>query len=143
MNIWLCPIKPRNWRIIKSTKLFGVPKRGLKIFTRVRPDDLLIFHVLKPINGIVAICRVKSEVFENHRDIWGKGRYPFRVKIEFISNLTRNESKPIPLSFFFGEINDKEGIKVEPYLRNVWITKISNEQYKRLQKLFAGKADEI
>ena len=140
MNVWLCPVKPQNWRIIKNTQLFGVPKRALKTFVYVQSGDLLVFHVLKPINGIVTICKAKSEVFEDHRDIWGKERYPFRVRIEFIPDFTRNESKPIPLSFLFGKVNNKEGVKVEPYLRNVWITKISNEQYKKLRKLFINNA---
>ena len=138
MNVWLCVAKPKNWRIVRSAKLFGVPKRALKTFNLIRRGDLLVFHVLKPINGIVAACRVKSDVFESHQNIWGKDRYPFRVKIEFISNLTRNESKPIPLSFLFGKIDDEEGVTVEPYLRNIWITKISNERYKKLLQLFSA-----
>ena len=139
MNIWLCPVKPRNWRIIKSIKLFGVPKRGLKTFNRVRPSDLLVFHVLKPINGIVAICKVKSDVFEDHQDIWGKGRYPFRVRIEFIPDFTRNENQPIPLSSILGKIDSEEGIRIEPYLRNIWITRLSDKQYKRLKNSFVSQ----
>jgi len=139
MNIWLCPVKPRSWRIIKSNKLYGVPKRALKLFCRIQPGDLLVFHVLKPINGIVSVCKVTSEVFENHQDIWGRGRYPFRVKIEFIQHFTRNKEKPIPLSSVCGKINSQRGIIIEPYLKNVWITRISKNQYHRLTNLFANK----
>jgi predicted RNA-binding protein len=72
MNVWLCPVKPKSWRTARSKKVFGVPKRGLKIFRQVRPGDLLVFHVLKPLNGIVSICKVTSEIFEDNQDIWGK-----------------------------------------------------------------------
>lgn len=140
MNVWLCPVKPRNWRIIKSTKLFGVPKRGLKTFRRVEPGDLLVFHVFKPINGIVAMCKVKSNVFEDYEDIWGRDRYPFRVKVEFIPELTRNEDEPIPLCSFLGRIDDEKGIRIEPYLKNQWITHVSDKQYETLKKLF-GKQE--
>jgi len=133
MNIWLCPVKPKNWRTAKTNKLFGVPKRGLKIFRQVQTDDLLVFHVLKPAGGIVSICRVTSEIFEDHQDIWGKDRYPFRVRIE-LQEFIRDEDKPIPLSHLFGKTDNE--ITIEPYLRHVGITKISQEQFKKLKELF-------
>jgi len=78
MNVWLCPIKPKSWRIIKTFKVFGFPKHTSKVVSKVRPYDLIIFHVLKPVNGIIEICKVASEVYENHSDIWGKNRYPLQ-----------------------------------------------------------------
>jgi predicted RNA-binding protein len=136
MKVWLCPVKPRSWRIIKNTKLFGVPKTGLKTISLVRPGDLLIFHVLKPVNGIVAIAKVISEVFEDHQDIWGRHRYPFRIKIEFNSRFIKNEKECIPLRILFGKIQGKEDIWIEPYLKNIWITQISNTQYQKLKNHF-------
>lgn len=136
INVWLCPIKPKSWRIIKSEKVFGVPKSGLKVFSCAKPGDILVVYVLKPIDGIVALCKIKSEVFENHQDIWGKGRYPFRVKIELIPEFSRNESDPIPLGSFLGRIDREKGIRIEPFLKSVWITRISHKQYGKLKKLF-------
>jgi len=140
MNVYLCPVKPRGWRIIKSRKLFGTVAREIKTFRNVQPGDLLVFHVLKPVNGIVSVCKVISDVFENHEDIWGKGRYPFRVRIEFIPNLIRNEKNPIPIGSIFGQSGSEGAIKIEPFLKNVWITKMSQEQYEKLQKLFLIQA---
>jgi len=139
MNVWLCPIRPRSWRIIKAKKIFGAPKQQLDTFRQVQLGDLIVFHVLKPINGIVSVARVVSDVFENHHDIWGKNRYPLRVRIEFVPNLVRDEKKAIPISSIFGKIKNQNEIKIEPYLRYVWITKISQELYENLQKLFADK----
>ena len=85
------------------------------------------------------MCKVKSKVFENHQDIWGKGRYPFRVRIEFILNFTRNENQSLPLSSILGKIDSEEGIRIEPYLRNIWITRISDKQYKRLKNSFISE----
>lgn len=135
MNIWLCPVKPRSWRIIKSVKIFGAPRHASKILRQVRPGDLIVFPVFKAINGIIAVYRVTSEVYEGHQDIWGKDRYPLRVRIDLIPNLQRDKSNPLPLSSFFGEPFDKE-VKVEPFLKNIWITKVSREQYQILEDLF-------
>jgi len=139
MKIWLCPVKPRSWRIIKSNKLFGVPKRALKAFCRIRPGDLLVFHVFKPINGILSICKVTSDIFEDHQDIWGKNRYPFRVKIELIPKFMRDKNQPIPISLLFYKSKSSDEVKIEPYLRNVWITEITQKQYKRLEVLFKNR----
>lgn len=138
MNVWLCPVKPKSWRIIKNAKIFGAPRHASRTMKEVKPDDLLVFHVLKPINGIIAVCKVTSEVYEDHQDIWGKDRYPIRVRIEFVPNFQRDYNKPIPLTFFFGKPSDKE-VKVEPYLKNVWITKVSRDQYRILKDLFGNK----
>jgi hypothetical protein len=103
--------------------------------SQVKPNDLLVFHVLKPINGIVAVCRVTSRVYEDRKDIWGKDRYPLRVKIEFIQSLLIDKSTPIPISHFFDESTHNE-FKIEPYLKNVWITKLTKEQYDKVANAF-------
>jgi len=139
MNVWLCPVKPRSWGIIKKRALFGAPKQQLETFSNVKPGDLLVFHVFRPVNGIVSVYRVASEVFENYEDIWGKDRYPFRVCVEPIPHMLRDEDKPIPLSAIFGKGDKQSEIEIEPYLKNIWITKISERQYKNLQKLFAKR----
>ena len=62
MNVWPCPIKPRSWKVICKLKVFGVPSSALKIMHRVKLGDLLVFHVLRPVSGIVAIAKVASKV---------------------------------------------------------------------------------
>jgi len=32
--------------------------------------DLLVFHVLKPVNGVVAVGKVISQIFEDYENIW-------------------------------------------------------------------------
>jgi len=137
MNIWLCPVKP-SWLIIKRKMTFGAPAHAAKIMKRVEPDDLLIFHVFKPTNGIVAVGRVISDVYEDNQDIWGKDRYPLRVRVEFVQDLLR-EDNPVPLSSIFNQ-SSKSEVSVEPFLKNVWITKVSKEQYKRLLSSFKDNA---
>jgi hypothetical protein len=135
VNIWLCPVKPRSWQIVKKLKIFGMPRHASKVIEKVKSDDLLVFHVLKPVNGIVAICRVVSEVYEDNKDIWGKDRYPLRVRIDFVPGKQRDESNPIPLCSLFGS-HSKSEISIEPYLRNVWITDVTNKQYQLLERIF-------
>ena len=139
MNVWLCPIKPKSWRTVKTFKVFGFPKQASKAVIEVKSNDLIIFHVLKPVNGIVAICKVASEVYENHADIWGKNRYPLRVKIRFIPNFIRNENAAIPINLLFYKAEDSGEIRLEPYFKNVWIAKITQKQFKRLKALFKNK----
>jgi len=138
MNVWLCPVKPRSWRIIKRKMIFGAPTHAAKIMKRVEPDDLLIFHVFKPTNGIVAVGRVVSDVYEDNQDIWGKDRYPLRVRVEFVQGLLR-ENNPVPLSSIFNQ-SSKSEIAIEPFLKNIWIAKVSKEQYKRLLSSFKANS---
>ena len=101
MNIWLCPIKPRSWHKIKNHNIFGFPRHIAKVANEIKPNDLIIIHLLRPINGIVAICKVVSEVYESQKNLWGKDRYPLRVKIEFTPKFLRSSRKTIPLSSLF------------------------------------------
>ena len=115
--------------------MFGVPRRAHKIFSQVRSGDLLVFHVLRPTNGIVAIGKVISQMFEDNQNIWGKNRYPLRVKIKIIQEYLAGDNEPIPLSALMGAQNSE--MKIEPYLRNVWITKITKKQYQNLQNHYS------
>jgi len=137
MNVWLCPVKPKSWRVIKKSKVFGVPRNN-SLIERVRPGDLLVIHVFKPINGIIAICKVVSEVYEDYSDLWGKGRYPMRVKIHLDQKFLLDESNAIPLSYLFSK-NVSNDVEIEPYLRNIWITKISQDEYKILEEHFKNR----
>jgi hypothetical protein len=142
MNVWLCPIKTQSWHIIKKRKIFGAPTQVSRTMQQLRPDDLLVFHVLKPVNGVVAVAKVISNVYKDYEDVWGKARYPLRVKLEFVQQLCRDESNPISIGSFLGRIRDGE-IKIEPYLKNVWISKLSEGQYGRLAKLLASGKPKI
>jgi hypothetical protein len=82
MKVWLCPVKPRSWNIIRKKKVFGAPIRASEAMQLIRPGDLLAFHVLRPTHGIVAVYQATPRVYEDYEDIWGKERYPLRVKIE-------------------------------------------------------------
>jgi len=58
------------------------------------------------------------------------------VRINLSPNFQKDENDPIPLSSIFGKnLSDKE-VKVEPYLKNIWITKVSRDQYQILKNLF-------
>ena len=136
-SVWLYPIKPRNWRIIKKAKLLGFPKAAKKVVNEIKPGDIIVFHVLKPVNGIVAMGTVTSNVFEDYSDIWGTNRYPLRIKIEISDSHTRDEHNPVPISALMGS-TEKPEVEIEPYLRNVWIVKITEKQYKNLIRCFSS-----
>ena len=139
VNIWLCPVKPKSFRIIKTFKVFGLPKRAANIAKQIQIHDLIIFHILRPINGIVAVCEVVSGVYENHHDIWGKNRYPLRLKVEFIPDLIRHEKEPIHLSQLFYDTKSSDDIIIEPYMQGIYITRITPEQFEKLKAFFKQK----
>lgn len=135
MNIWLCPVKAWGWRIIKRENLFGAPKKVQKIMREVRIGDYLVFHVFRPVNGIVGVYEVTSALYEENSDIWGKDEYTLRVKITPIQNLIVGEKKSIPLSSIFGNVTINKEFSVEPFLKNIWIAKLSPWQFERTKAL--------
>ena len=136
MNSWICPVKPKSWKIIKKRGVFGAGRKV--IMQQLRIGDILYFHAFRPVNGIVGKARVSSELFKDNRDIWGKDLYRYRVKIEVLDDLLAKKRQPFQLSTFFDKVIDQE-ITVEPYLRNVSIVKISDDQSKLLLKFFEAQ----
>jgi predicted RNA-binding protein len=135
MNIWLCPVKPRSWQVIKNVKVFGVQRRAAKTINKVRLGDLLVFHSLRPVNGIVGVFRVASEVYEDNQDIWGPLKYPLRVRLEASPAFRVAIGNPIPISSLFG-YNNKADVVIEPCLKEVSLVKLSKGQFSILKKLF-------
>ena len=133
MNLWICPVKPKSWRITKKLGIFGAPNRAQKIMKQIKPDDLVIFHVVKPVNGIVAIGKVVSEVYRDGSDIYEGKNYPLRIKIDFDSTLKIREHNPIPLNTIFGNISEE--FSIEPYL-NIVLAPITKGQYENIRKVW-------
>jgi len=129
MNAWLVPIKPQSWRVVKSSGIFGLPKME----QRVRIGDFIIFYVLKSASGIVALGKIVSNAFEDHADLWGKNKYPFRFRVEIIFDCSEFGGKAVPLSVVYGKTSSPN-VSIEPFFHNVWITKISDQQYEKLKR---------
>jgi len=135
MNVWLCPIKARGWRVVKKTKVFGASSHARKLMAQLSLNDLLIFHILKPVNGIVAIGRVVSDLYIDNSDLWGKDRYPIRVKIELIPDYLRSNENAIPLDVLFGS-NPEDEFSVSPFLKNTWVAPVSQKQFENIKRVF-------
>ena len=73
----------------------------------VKIGDFLVFYVFKPVNGIVAIYKVVSDPFEDHEEIWGRERYPYRVRLEPIHDFVEVIREPIPLYLVLRTFNKK------------------------------------
>jgi EVE domain len=131
MNVWLCPIKKRSWQLIRRYNVFGAPKHAGKLMEEVKIGDSLIIYVLRPTNAILAIYRVKSEVHNENRDIWGRYRYPLRVDLEILHDFLKEGYKPLPLSCIYGG-NSRSNVSIEPFFKNVWLTKVGENQYESL-----------
>jgi hypothetical protein len=146
--------------VIISTRRYDVDLLWEPIFTLLGRKDILSeirrFPTVDQIEEVIgnSVCAIfideienwygsfnpqtQADLIEDHKDVWGKNRYPFRVKIEFIPSLITTEDKPIPLSSLFGKVDINGDIRIEPYLKNVCITRISKKQYQRLRNLFAS-----
>lgn len=131
MKAWLCPVKPNSWRTTKREQLFGVSTIGRKLLSLVTPGDLLVFYVLSPAGGVVAICRAKSKMFKDYTDLWGPGRYPYRVKTELLLEFP----KPLSRSRLIGRTDDEQGFEIIPYFRGVEIVEIVGIARKRALEL--------
>ncbi len=142
MNSYICPVKFKSWNIIRKKAIFGTDKNARNIIEKFAIGDILYFHVLSPIKGIVGIAKVKSEMFKDNADIWGKDRYPFRVKIEIIHNLRSSGKMSIPLNILFDKCINEE-ISIEPYLRNVSIVSISETQSNFLADIFMKEIKKV
>lgn len=136
VNVWLCFIKPRNWYIVRREEVFGVSSTARKTISRVRPGDFLVFHVMKPVNGIVAVYTVTSEVFEDNRKL---RRFPFKIKIKPVPGLVKNESQSIPLSHLMGKVN--EDVEVFPLFKGMSLIQISDRQFRKLERMFKESLD--
>jgi hypothetical protein len=140
MNSWICPVKVKSWRIIKKKGVFGGAKKSLKVFEDLQIGDTLFFHVFRTKNGIAGKGRVMSKLFVDNQNIWGKDMYPYRVKVEILNDLLAEKKQPIPISCLFDNVIDQE-ITIEPYLRNLSIVRISENQASLLSKLLDEEAN--
>ena len=106
----------------------------------VKIGDLLVFYLFQPVDGIVAVCRVTSNSFRGRRDLWGENRYPYRVSVELIPELTLDEQQTIPLCQVLGRENTEEGIRIQPYLRGITLAELHIQQLERLVDLIDERA---
>jgi predicted RNA-binding protein len=132
---WLCPVKPASWKIIKKREVFGAPKQALNAMQQVKIGDNLVFCVLGKEKRIVSIYSVTTTLYEDNSDIWGKYRYPLRVRIKPINGQNLRTNFSIPLSSIYGGNSNSDFI-IEPFLKNIWIVKMENNQYLKLQPFF-------
>lgn len=131
MNVWLCPIKRRSWQLIRRYNVFGAPNNAHKIMADVKIGDLLIIYLIRPANTIVAIYSIVSELHVENRDIWGRDRYPLRFNLEIFRDLVKEGYDPLPLSCIYGG-NSRSNLSIEPFFKNIWLTKIGENQYQNL-----------
>jgi len=136
MNSWLCPVRLPSWRKIKETSIFGVGPSQKSKLLEVGKGDFLAIYLLRPVDGFIAICEVISDPYEGHDNVWGKGRYPHRVKIKTLSKFLRSTKNAIPLSSCLGHNVVEEGLTIEPYLHRVALAKISHRSFQCLKHQF-------
>lgn len=101
---------------------------------KVQPNDLIIFHLLRKKSGIVDVGKVVSHVYLDHTDIWGRNKWPLRIKIDLVPNLQRKKDNLIPLSTLF--VISSKNITIEPFLKGIVLAQVSKGQYQNLKRTF-------
>ena len=96
----------------------------------------MVFYVMKPVNGIVAVYTVTSELFEDNRKL---PRFRFKIKIKPVPGLTKSESDSIPLSRLMGKV--EEEVEVSPFFKDMSLTPISDRQLRKLKIMFKESLD--
>jgi len=74
-------------------------------------------------------------MFNDNTDLWGQGRYPYRIRTEILREFPEN----IPLSRLIGRRDDEKGFEIIPYLRGVEIVEIVGTERKRIIELVEEK----
>lgn len=142
-NIWLAPIKPTSWPIIKQNGVYGVPLSKKKYLDEVKENDFIAFYIYPPINGIIGISKVISKPFIDNSILWSKSglsdKYSYRVKIIILNKYMLKRSKVIPLYEIIGYKNNKKNFIIEPYLRNIMLLKLSKNDSDILFNSFENK----
>lgn len=131
MRTWLCPVKPKSWRITKRENLIGVSSIGRKLLEHVSAGDYVICYVLNPGDGVVAVCQAVSPMFFDKKDFWGPNRFPYRIRVRVMAQF----SPKLPLSHFLGRIGDKREFEIVPYMRGVEIVELIGTVHKKVIEL--------
>lgn len=118
--VWLCVLNSDSWKVVKGNMLWGVAQAWAKQIRKLRPGDLLVFYVKKPISSIVGIGEVSSEMFVDDNKLpWLDRSYPYRVRLRHIRNGKLELDEYLPLSGFVGKI---EGVKTRWSLQRAMIS---------------------
>ena len=73
----------------------------------------------------------------------GKRKYPYRIRIKPILNLDTMGKEPIKLYRAFGIINEKEEYTIEPYMKGILITKLTEDQLQKIVSIFRNLDNNI
>jgi predicted RNA-binding protein len=96
MTIWIASTNRENWEVIKTKKLWGVPKRNKKSIERSNPGDKILIFVRQEKAGdeiipsaITGAFEIVSEPFEDESPVFkkpptmpGEEFFPYRVKLK-------------------------------------------------------------
>lgn len=127
---------PENWLKCKEHKLWGVRGHeetkqtyyGLDKVVQTRQGDNIVFHVVG--EGVIAICKVLSDVFNSKEPIWNDGLYSWRIKI----SLEEVFPVPIPWKEIGENITDAD---TDMQMKGSYI------QWKSMIKMSEGDLDRI
>jgi hypothetical protein len=129
LRIWVCVTKPGNWRRVGKHKIFGFSQHAAGVLHLVKRGDIVLVHVLRPINGIVAVYRVKS-LLRGTRGVWDESIYPFGIELEQAEDF-KTGMDPISLSSLMG--SSSRNVEISPFLKGVPIFEVPKTVLQRLE----------
>ena len=129
MKVWVCVTKPGNWRRVKKHKVFGLSQHAGNVVHMMKCGDLVLVHVLRPINGIVAVYRLKS-VLRGTKGVWDESVYPFGIELEQAEGF-KTGMDPISLSSLMG--SSSGNVEISPFLKGVPIFEVPGTSLERME----------
>jgi hypothetical protein len=90
------------------------------VIRKVKGGDIVLVHVVRPINGVVAVYQVKR-LLRGTKGVWDEAVYPYGIELEPAEGF-KAITNPIPLSLLLGlSIGD---VGVSPILKGVPIFEV-------------------
>jgi predicted RNA-binding protein len=106
---WIFSMVEENYLIAMRLGLIGLSNRAKRVIEQIAIDDMATFYIGKkkmdsPLNDLTqrvqqyrGIARVSSAPFESNEIVWpvsGAKIFPYRVKVQFLSDL-KVDAKPL------------------------------------------------
>lgn len=96
MTYWIASGNRNNWEIVKKEKIWGIPKRSKKLFSRVKVGDNILLYVRSEVHGreilpsaFVGVFKI-IELFEDDTPLFtapphmGNEIFPFRFRLNTV-----------------------------------------------------------
>jgi predicted RNA-binding protein len=148
INTWLAPVKSYSWEIILNNGVYGVPSNKRYELDKTQPNDFIVFYIYPPVQGIIGIFKIMTKPYLDSSILWSesyenKDKYDYRIKLELNMEYILNKKNTIQLYEVLGYNDIKKGYTIEPYLHNIILAKLSEDEFNLIIKKIKERKQQI